>query len=58
MTEPPESPASPPVTASPEPPRSPEQVARAERASRLAKALRDNLRRRKAVQPGRDRPQN
>jgi len=31
----------------------PEQVAKSERANRLAKALRDNLKRRKAVRPDR-----
>ncbi|MES2861892.1 MAG: hypothetical protein V4701_10490 [Pseudomonadota bacterium] len=57
MTEPPESsvPAVPIVSAAP---RTPEQIAKAERANRLAKALRDNLRRRKAVQPKRDKPGN
>ena len=34
------------------------QAARAARAERLAKALRDNLRRRKAIQPKRDKPGN
>jgi hypothetical protein len=34
------------------------QAARVERTARLAKALRDNLRRRKAVQPKRDKPGN
>jgi len=58
MTDPPESPAPAPVTTAPVPPRTPEQIAKAERANRLAKALRDNLRRRKAVLPGRDRPGN
>ena len=35
-----------------------EQVARSERAVRLAKALRDNLKRRKAARPKRDKPGN
>ena len=34
------------------------QAARVERTARLAKALRDNLRRRKAVQPKHDKPGN
>jgi hypothetical protein len=33
--------------------RTPEQVAKSERANRLAKALRDNLRRRKTARPDR-----
>ena len=33
--------------------KTPEQVAKTARANRLAKALRDNLRRRKAVRPDR-----
>ena len=35
------------------PARTPEQVAKSERANRLAKALRDNLRRRKTARPDR-----
>ena len=50
MTEPPETPAV-ETLAAPKPP-SPEQVAKAERAKRLAQALRDNLRRRKAPRTG------
>lgn len=57
MTEPPDSAAPQSPSAGPEP-RTSEQIARAERAARLAKALRDNLRRRKAVQPKRDKPGN
>lgn len=45
MTEPPETPAAAPTP--PPKPRTPEQQAKADRAARLAKALRDNLRRRK-----------
>jgi hypothetical protein len=58
MTEPPD--AVVPVSLVPgwTPVQTPEQIAKAERANRLAKALRDNLRRRKAVQPKRDRPGN
>ncbi|WP_197272458.1 hypothetical protein [Brevundimonas sp. AAP58] len=51
MTEPPETPTAQPV---PLPkPRTPEQQAKADRAARLAKALRDNLRRRKVPRPPR-----
>ncbi len=39
-------------------PRTAEQIVKAERTARLAKALRDNLRRRKAVQPKRNKPEN
>ena len=38
--------------------RTPGEIERAERTVRLAKALRDNLRRRKAVPPKRDKPGN
>lgn len=38
--------------------RSPAEIAKAERAARLAKALRDNLRRRKATTAKRTRPEN
>jgi hypothetical protein len=58
MTEPPEIPASAPAEAVVPVPRTPEQIAKAERTARLAKALRDNLRRRKAVRPKRDNPGN
>ena len=53
MTKPPESIASeaPPTAAVVA--KSPEQIAKSERAIRLAKALRENLRRRKAVRPER-----
>jgi hypothetical protein len=51
MTEPPETPDATPTP--PPEPRSPEQQAKADRAIRLAKALRDNLRRRKAPKPPR-----
>ena len=54
MTGPPDPPVDGPVVKA----MTPEQVAKAERATRLAKALRDNLRRRKAVQPKRDKPGN
>ncbi|WP_426034927.1 hypothetical protein [Brevundimonas sp. DC300-4] len=58
MTKPPES--STPTSADATPPalRTPAEIERAERTVRLARALRDNLRRRKAVQPKRDRPEN
>ncbi|QTN18727.1 hypothetical protein HZ989_10760 [Brevundimonas sp. AJA228-03] len=45
-----------PAAAGPDPSpstRTPEQVAKSERANRLAKALRDNLRRRKTARPDR-----
>ena len=58
MTEPPESSILAPVEAATPAPRTAEQIAKAERTVRLARALRDNLRRRKAVQPKRDRPGN
>ncbi|MBU1346207.1 MAG: hypothetical protein KKA16_04560 [Alphaproteobacteria bacterium] len=58
MTEPPESSTPAAAAQTPQAQRSPEQIAKAERANRLAKALRDNLRRRKAVQPARDKPGN
>ena len=38
--------------------RTPGEIERAERTVRLAKALRENLRRRKAVTPKRDKPGN
>jgi hypothetical protein len=63
MSKTPESPT-PPVPDVPGPeipsaaPRTAEQIAKAERTARLAKALRDNLRRRKAIQPARGRPGN
>lgn len=53
MTEPSDTP---PATAAPSSPalvRAPEQAAKTERANRLAKALRDNLRRRKTARPDR-----
>ncbi len=58
MTEPSDAPTPAAADQTPGPQRSPEQIAKAERANRLAKALRDNLRRRKAVQPARDKPGN
>ena len=58
MTEPPETPTPAPAETTAATPRTAEQIARAERTGRLAKALRDNLRRRKAVQPRRDKPGN
>ena len=58
MTEPPETPTPVPAETTVATPRTAEQIARAERTVRLAKALRDNLRRRKAVQPKRDKPGN
>jgi hypothetical protein len=58
MTEPPETPTPAPATPNPAVARTPEQIAKTERTTRLAKALRDNLRRRKAVQPKRDKPGN
>jgi len=51
MTEPPETPTTAPEL--PLPARTPEQQAKADRAARLAKALRDNLRRRKTPRPPR-----
>jgi len=58
MTEPPETPTPAPAGTMPPAPRTAEEMARAERTVRLAKALRDNLRRRKAMQPKRDEPRN
>ena len=58
MTEPPESSTPAPAEATTPAPRTAEQIAKAERTVRLAKALRDNLRRRKAIQPKQDRPGN
>jgi len=53
MTKPPETiPADAPAPA-PKGAKTPEQIAKSERANRLAKALRENLRRRKAVRPER-----
>lgn len=54
MTETPESPTS----ETPAPVRTPEQAAKAARARRLASALRDNLRRRKAAHPVPVKPGN
>ncbi|WP_169738139.1 hypothetical protein [Brevundimonas bacteroides] len=51
MTEPPETPAAEPTPVPKA--KTPEQQAKADRAARLAKALRDNLRRRKAPKPPR-----
>jgi hypothetical protein len=58
MTEPPESSTPAPAETTPPALRTPAEIERAERTVRLARALRDNLRRRKAVQPKRDRPGN
>lgn len=58
MTEPTDVPPPAPTEAAAQTPRTAEQIAKAERTVRLAKALRDNLRRRKAIQPKRDRPGN
>ena len=58
MTEPPEVPTPAPAEETPPAARTAEQIARAERTVRLAAALRDNLRRRKAVRPKRDKPGN
>ncbi|WP_298159897.1 hypothetical protein [Brevundimonas sp.] len=58
MTEPPESSTPAPAEATPPAARTSADIERAERTARLARALRDNLRRRKAVQPKRDRPGN
>ena len=58
MTEPPDASTPAPVATPPSPPRTAEQIAKAQRTARLARALRDNLRRRKAVQPKRDNPGN
>ena len=58
MTEPTDVPAPPIVDPAVPAAPTPEQVAKAERTARLAKALRDNLRRRKAAAPKRDRPGN
>jgi hypothetical protein len=54
MTETPESPA----TDTPAPVRTPEQIARTARTRRLASALRDNLRRRKAAHAPPAKPGN
>ncbi|WP_171981837.1 hypothetical protein [Brevundimonas sp. LM2] len=53
MTKPPESIISEPMLPEAVAAKTPEQIAKGERAVRLAKALRDNLRRRKAVRPER-----
>ena len=58
MTEPPESSTPAPAETTSPAPRTAEQIAKAERTVRLAKALRDNLRRRKAVAPKRVKPEN
>ena len=58
MTEPPETPTPAPAEAMPPAPRTAEEIGRAERTVRLARALRDNLRRRKAGPAKRDRPGN
>ena len=58
MTEPPETPTPAPAGTMPPAPRTAEETARAERTVRLAKALRENLRRRKAGPPSRVRPDN
>ena len=58
MTEPTDVPPSERPDAAPAPALNEVQAARAARAQRLAKALRDNLRRRKAVQPKRAKPEN
>ena len=58
MTKPPETPTPAPAETTAPAPRTAEQIAKAERTTRLAKALRDNLRRRKAVAPKRERPGN
>ena len=58
MTEPPETPTPAPAETPAVAPRTAEQIAKAERTVRLAKALRDNLRRRKAVAPKRAKPEN
>ncbi len=58
MTEPTDVPPSETPETTPAPVLNEVQAARAERATRLAKALRDNLRRRKAVRPKRDKPGN
>lgn len=42
----------------PDKPQTPESKAKAERAARLAAALRDNLKRRKAARPSPDRKSN
>ena len=58
MTEPTDVPPSETPEAAASPALNEVQAARVERTARLAKALRDNLRRRKAVQPKRDKPGN
>ena len=58
MTEPTDVPTPPADEAEAVQTRTAEQVARSERAARLAKALRDNLKRRKAARPKRDKPGN
>ncbi|MDP3404488.1 MAG: hypothetical protein Q8S03_07345 [Brevundimonas sp.] len=58
MTEPPESSVPNPPVAPVATVKTPEQIAKVERTRRLASALRDNLRRRKAVRPGTGRPDN
>ena len=54
MTETPES----PTAETPAPVRTPEQIAKVARTRRLASALRDNLRRRKAAHPAPAKPGN
>ena len=46
------------MSAPPEKPQTPEAKAKAERAARLAAALRDNLKRRKAARPAADDKRN
>ena len=58
MTEPPETPTPVPVETATPAPRTAGEIAKAERTVRLAKALRDNLRRRKAGPASRTRPDN
>lgn len=58
MTKPPESIVSEPMLPEAVAAKTPEQIAKGERAVRLAKALRDNLRRRKVAAPVRIKPRN
>lgn len=54
----PPTPENPGMEIPPVAPRTAEQIAKTERTVRLAKALRDNLRRRKVIQPNRGKPGN
>ena len=58
MTEPTDAPTPPAAEAETADARTADQIARSERAVRLAKALRENLKRRKAARPKRDKAGN